>query len=81
MHKNAIVWFRLELLHLLVATSTLNQEEKSEVKHTVESLGGKLASDWRRECTHLTMNKLTVTVKVSHLQVLWIVTDHASIVD
>lgn len=57
---------RVEFVPLLVATSTLTLEEKTEVKALVSVLGGQVLSEWHNKCTHLTMNKLTVTVKVSY---------------
>ncbi|XP_054257374.1 nibrin-like isoform X2 [Macrosteles quadrilineatus] len=57
------VW-SVEYFPLIVATSTLNADEKAEVQNFVESLSGEVAKDWQDSCTHLTMNKLTMTVKV-----------------
>uniref|UniRef100_A0A1B6KN53 FHA domain-containing protein n=1 Tax=Graphocephala atropunctata TaxID=36148 RepID=A0A1B6KN53_9HEMI len=56
--------WRVDYVPLLVATSTLTQEEKTEVRRLVTALGGEVVSDWQNRCTHLTMNKLTITVKV-----------------
>lgn len=56
--------FRLDYMPLVVCPSTLNSAEKSQLKGIVQALNGQLVSDWQENTTHLTMNKITLTVKV-----------------
>ncbi|XP_063241810.1 nibrin [Bacillus rossius redtenbacheri] len=49
---------------LVVTTSTLNAGQTASLVAKVAELGGHVVPDWRDDCTHVTMNRITLTVKV-----------------
>jgi len=48
----------------VVCTSTLGVEDKNILQKILLKLGGSLKSNWDKECTHLTMNQVSLTHKV-----------------
>ncbi|XP_014665101.1 PREDICTED: nibrin-like isoform X2 [Priapulus caudatus] len=48
----------------VVTTSCVDTEDKHSLKAHILRLGGHLVADWRKDSTHLVMNKITVTIKV-----------------
>ena len=48
----------------MVAFSSIPSAEKKQLKSLVLSLGGHVASEWNKDCTHLIMSQLSVTIKV-----------------
>ncbi|XP_071785075.1 nibrin-like [Asterias amurensis] len=49
---------------LVVAFSSLPSVEKKSLKLLTRKLGGHVVPEWSKECTHLIMTQLTVTIKV-----------------
>ncbi len=56
--------FRAQYEPFIVSTSCLDTATKREMKQTVQTLGGHVVADWRKECAVLVMSQLSVTVKV-----------------
>ncbi|XP_030749490.1 nibrin isoform X1 [Sitophilus oryzae] len=56
--------FRFEFYNFVVSASGLSSEKKSALKQNVEYCCGKYVDKWSSECTHLTVEMVTVTVKV-----------------
>ncbi|XP_022080338.1 nibrin-like [Acanthaster planci] len=49
---------------LVVAFSSLPSADKKALKSLTRKLGGHVVPEWSKECTHLVMTQLTVTIKV-----------------
>ncbi|XP_038077247.1 nibrin-like [Patiria miniata] len=49
---------------LVVAFSSLPSADKRSLKSLIRKLGGHVVPEWSKECTHLIMTQLTVTIKV-----------------
>jgi len=59
------VW-QLSELKLATTPSSLTRPELEELQQLLQPLGGVLLPSWTKECSHLTMNNVTVTVKLLH---------------
>ncbi|ALC44219.1 nbs [Drosophila busckii] len=59
------IW-QLSQLKLQTTTSALTQPEAQQLNQHMKALNGEVLPTWTDECTHLTMNKVTVTVKLLH---------------
>lgn len=59
------VW-QLSQLTLATTPSSLSRPEVEELQQILQPLGGSLLPTWKKECSHLTMNNVTVTVKLLH---------------
>ncbi|KAJ8979018.1 hypothetical protein NQ317_003121 [Molorchus minor] len=58
--------YRLEQ-HRIVTTGTrLNSTQKIKLKADLASIGGQYIENWTPECTHLTVEEITLTVKILH---------------
>lgn len=54
----------VERLKPLVCSSCLDADGKALLSQSLAALGGELVNSWSRECTHLAMTSVKVTVKV-----------------
>ncbi|XP_002007605.4 nibrin [Drosophila mojavensis] len=59
------VW-KLSQLKLLTTASALNATEIHELNNLIKSLNGAIVPSWTDECSHLTMDTVTITVKLLH---------------
>lgn len=59
------VW-RLEKVKVAFLSSTLSIPEKKDLLADMNILNGIFLDKWSDECTHLTMSKVTITMKVLH---------------
>ncbi|KAL7734694.1 hypothetical protein ACLKA6_010988 [Drosophila palustris] len=59
------VW-QLSQLKLTTTPSSLARPELEELQQLLQPLGGVLLPTWTKECSHLTMNNVSVTVKLLH---------------
>ncbi|XP_013112726.2 nibrin [Stomoxys calcitrans] len=57
------VW-KVDHMKFLTVTSALRAEDVAKVAKNIKLVGGKVLEQWSSECTHLTMNTPTVTVKL-----------------
>ena len=48
----------------IITTSCLDNASKNTVKEIVRILGGHVVSEWRKDCSLLVMNHISVTIKV-----------------
>ncbi|KAI8040550.1 hypothetical protein M5D96_006493, partial [Drosophila gunungcola] len=62
---NLSIW-QVTRLKLVTAVSALTRPEIKWLAEMLEPLGGTVSPDWTEECTHLTMNEVSVTVKLLH---------------
>lgn len=56
--------FKVTYQPFVACTSCLDASTKTNVKQFLLKLGGHLVAEWRKECTHLIMQEITVTIKV-----------------
>ncbi|XP_034483683.1 nibrin [Drosophila innubila] len=59
------VW-QLAQLQLVTTPSSLARPEMEELQQLLQPLGGALLPTWTKECSHLTMDSVAVTVKLLH---------------
>ncbi|KAJ8954433.1 hypothetical protein NQ318_011109 [Aromia moschata] len=53
--------------HSVTTTGTrLNSAQKIQLKSDLATIGGRYVENWNAECTHLTIEEITLTVKVLH---------------
>ncbi|KAH8270081.1 hypothetical protein KR018_003727, partial [Drosophila ironensis] len=62
---NASIW-QVTQLRIVTTASALTRAEVQELETLLEPLGGAVAPTWTEQCTHLTMNEVSVTVKLLH---------------
>ncbi|NXI49313.1 NBN protein, partial [Chloroceryle aenea] len=55
--------FRVEYEPLVVCSSCLDVAQKTALNQAIQQLGGLVVNEWTRECTHLVMVSVKVTVK------------------
>ncbi|KAM9304237.1 nibrin isoform 2-T2 [Morus bassanus] len=55
--------FRVEYEPLVVCSSCLDVAQKTALNQAIQQLGGLVMSEWTKECTHLVMVSVKVTVK------------------
>ncbi|XP_074001215.1 nibrin [Numenius arquata] len=55
--------FRVEYEPLVVCSSCLDTAQKTALNQAIRQLGGLVANEWTKECTHLVMVSVKVTVK------------------
>ncbi|TRZ12076.1 hypothetical protein HGM15179_015027 [Zosterops borbonicus] len=55
--------FRVEYESLVVCSSCLDVAQKNALNQAIQQLGGLVVNEWTRECTHLVMVSVKVTVK------------------
>ncbi|KAM6349483.1 nibrin isoform 2-T2 [Podargus strigoides] len=55
--------FRVEYEPLVVCSSCLDIAQKTALNQAIQQLGGLLVNEWTKECTHLVMVSVKVTVK------------------
>ncbi|NXF07584.1 NBN protein, partial [Smithornis capensis] len=55
--------FRVEYEPLVVCSSCLDVAQKAALNQAIQQLGGLVVNEWTRECTHLVMVSVKVTVK------------------
>jgi len=58
---------------LAVTTSCLDTSAKKLLRQQLTTLGGHLTSEWQRGCALLVMNKISVTIKVHSVSLLFFV--------
>lgn len=54
----------MEYESLVVCSSCLDAAQKTELNQAIQLLGGLVVNEWTKECTHLVMASVKVTVKV-----------------
>ncbi|XP_064540037.1 nibrin [Drosophila montana] len=59
------VW-QLSQLKLMTTASALSREELLELNQLISPLNGTILPSWTDECSHLTMDTVTITVKLLH---------------
>ncbi|XP_023169913.2 nibrin [Drosophila hydei] len=59
------VW-KLSQLKLITTASALNVTEIQELNNLIKPLNGVILPSWTDECSHLTMDTVTITVKLLH---------------
>ncbi|KAH8343326.1 hypothetical protein KR059_008319, partial [Drosophila kikkawai] len=62
---NTSVW-QVTQLKLVTTASALTRTQVQELEELLKPLGGVVSLNWTEECSHLTMNEATVTVKLLH---------------
>ncbi|XP_017081230.2 nibrin [Drosophila eugracilis] len=62
---NLSVW-QVTRLKLVTSVSALTRHEIEELAEMVKPMSGIISSNWTSECSHLTMNEASVTVKLLH---------------
>ncbi|NWW74167.1 NBN protein, partial [Climacteris rufus] len=55
--------FRVEYEPLVVCSSCLDVAQKTALNQAIQKLGGLVVNEWTKECTHLVMVSVKVTVK------------------
>ncbi|NXK12149.1 NBN protein, partial [Herpetotheres cachinnans] len=55
--------FRVEYEPLVVCSSCLDVAQKSALNRAIQQLGGLVVNEWTKDCTHLVMVSVKVTVK------------------
>uniref|UniRef100_A0A8C2SKV2 Nibrin n=1 Tax=Coturnix japonica TaxID=93934 RepID=A0A8C2SKV2_COTJA len=55
--------FRVEYESLVVCSSCLDIAQKTALNEAIQQLGGLVVNEWTKECTHLVMASVRVTVK------------------
>ncbi|RMC15184.1 hypothetical protein DUI87_07366 [Hirundo rustica rustica] len=55
--------FRVEYEPLVVCSSCLDVTQKNALNQAIQQLGGLVVNEWTKECTHLVMVSVKVTVK------------------
>ncbi|NXA78559.1 NBN protein, partial [Thryothorus ludovicianus] len=55
--------FRVEYEPLVVCSSCLDGDQKNALHQAIQQLGGLVVNEWTKECTHLVMLSVKVTVK------------------
>ncbi|KFQ57813.1 Nibrin, partial [Pelecanus crispus] len=55
--------FRVEYEPLVVCSSCLDVAQKTALNQAIQQLGGLVVNEWTKECTHLVMISVKVTVK------------------
>ncbi|NWY60796.1 NBN protein, partial [Chionis minor] len=55
--------FRVEYEPLVVCSSCLDGAQKTALNQAIQQLGGLIVNEWTKECTHLVMVSVKVTVK------------------
>nr|XP_009672998.1 PREDICTED: nibrin [Struthio camelus australis] len=55
--------FRVEYESLVVCSSCLDMDGKTALNEAIQQLGGLVVNEWTKECTHLVMVSVKVTVK------------------
>ncbi|KFU97502.1 Nibrin, partial [Pterocles gutturalis] len=55
--------FRIEYEPLVVCSSCLDVAQKTALNQAIQKLGGLVVNEWTKECTHLVMVSVKVTVK------------------
>ncbi|NXU98574.1 NBN protein, partial [Cettia cetti] len=55
--------FRVEYEPLVVCSSCLDVAQKNALNQAIQQLGGLVVNEWKKECTHLVMVSVKVTVK------------------
>ncbi|NXE08415.1 NBN protein, partial [Lophotis ruficrista] len=55
--------FRVEYEPLVVCSSCLDAAQKTALNQAIQQLGGLVVNEWTKECTHLVMVSVQVTVK------------------
>ncbi|XP_022213674.2 nibrin [Drosophila obscura] len=59
------IW-QVTQMKLVSAASAMPNDQVLELATILGSMGGSVSANWGDECTHLTMNEATVTVKLLH---------------
>jgi len=62
---NLSIW-QVTRLKLITTVSALTRPEIQELAEILKPMGGTVSSNWTDECSHLTMNEASVTVKLLH---------------
>ncbi|XP_021242167.1 nibrin [Numida meleagris] len=55
--------FRVEYESLVVCSSCLDVAQKTSLNEAIQQLGGLVVNEWTKECTHLVMASVKITVK------------------
>lgn len=58
--------YRLDRLAIATLSTTLTVDEKRSLKRHLDTVNGRLLADWSDQCTHLTVARLSITMKVLH---------------
>lgn len=53
-------------MQIITTTSRLSNTEKLNLNKCISSLNGKMINNWTNQCTHLTAEQITLTLKVLH---------------
>nr|XP_017008091.2 nibrin [Drosophila takahashii] len=62
---NSSIW-QVNRLNLVTTVSALTRPEIQELAEIVQPMGGTVSPNWTDNCSHLTMNEASVTVKLLH---------------
>lgn len=57
---------------IITLVSTMNKNDKKELKSIIDDIDGMIVTDWSAACTHLTVSKASLTEKVSINQFLYL---------
>ncbi|XP_064910015.1 nibrin isoform X1 [Columba livia] len=57
--------FRVEYEPLVVCSSCLDVAQKTALRQAIQQLGGLVVNEWTKQCTHLVMASVKVTVKTT----------------
>ena len=58
-------FFRLVYEPFIISSSCLDRPSKTKIRQLICVLGGHIVNDWKRECSLLVMNNISVTIKVA----------------
>lgn len=58
--------YRLDRMAIASLSTTLTPDEKKSLKRHLDTVNGRLINDWCDQCTHLTVARLSITMKVLH---------------
>lgn len=56
----------MEQQHIITTGAQLNKTDKEKLKNELNVIHGKYVDNWGPECTHLTVNDITITIKFLH---------------
>lgn len=62
---NDLFYFSVKKYPIVVCPSSINRSDKENLANVITKIGGKITKEWSEECTHLCMNTISVTEKVS----------------
>ncbi|KAK4877261.1 hypothetical protein RN001_009767 [Aquatica leii] len=56
--------YKLNQVSIITTTSGIGSDQKHKLKNTITAIGGLLVQNWTNQCTHVSVNEITLTVKV-----------------